>query len=214
MTAAIILHAPLRLPLSCPAWQEPLLQALPYGRRLELERRDAGTRRASLAGLGLVLLASSRLTGRALPPRSFSFPPDGKPRLAAGPYFSISHSSACVACVVCADIDCGIDIEDVPESADPGSVTRVQRWTATEAALKAAGLGVRAMGQVALATSLATARVGMEHYELRSLQDVPGVVGHVAASQVLTPIVERLDLDDGPWSALLERSFGLAAQIG
>jgi hypothetical protein len=54
----------------------------------------------------------------------------------------------------------------------------------------------------------------MEHYELRSLQDVPGVVGHVAASQVLTPIVERLDLDDGPWSALLERSFGLAAQIG
>jgi len=29
MTDAIILHAPLRLPVSCPSWQEPLLQALP-----------------------------------------------------------------------------------------------------------------------------------------------------------------------------------------
>jgi hypothetical protein len=53
MTDAIILHARLRLPLSCPSWQEPLLQALPYAHRLELERREPQARRASLAGLGL-----------------------------------------------------------------------------------------------------------------------------------------------------------------
>jgi hypothetical protein len=48
MTDAIILHASLLLPVSCPSWQEPLLQALPYAHRLELERREPEARRSSL----------------------------------------------------------------------------------------------------------------------------------------------------------------------
>ncbi len=213
MTDAIILHASLRLPLSCPSWQEPLLQALPYAHRLELERREPEARRASLAGLGLVLLATARITRQELPPRAFTFPAAGKPGLAGGPYFSISHSLSCVACVVCAEADCGIDIEDLQEPVESAKATKLQRWTATEAALKAAGLGLRAAGQVELATSLGAAVVGIERFELQQVDAVPGTICHVAARTALRLIVERVELDDGRWSGSLERSLGLAAQL-
>ncbi len=213
MTDAIILHASLRLPLASPPWQEPLLQALPYAHRLELERRESAARRASLAGLGLVLLATARMTRQELPPRAFRFPPTGKPRLEGGPCFSLSHSSSQVACIICADTDCGMDLEDVQESADAETVMKLQRWTATEAALKAAGLGLRAAAQVVLGGSLEFAVVGSERYELQVLQGVPGVIGHVAARKRLTPVVEAVELDDSRLSALLERSFGLATQF-
>ena len=213
MTDAIILHAHLRLPLSCPSWQEPLLQALPYAQRLELERREPAARRASLAGLGLVLVGAARLTQREFPPQAFTFPPAGKPRLAGGPYFSISHSSSAVTCIVCADTDCGIDIEDRLDAADAMTVAKLQRWTATEATLKAAGLGLRATGEVVLADLLGHAIVRSQRYELQSLDDMPGIIGHIAAGKKLTPIIESLELDDARTSALLERSFGLAAQV-
>lgn len=213
MTDAIILHAPLRLPLSCPPWQVPLLQALPYARRLELERREPAARRASLAGLGLVLVGAARLTQQEFPPQAFTFPPAGKPRLAGGPYFSISHSSSTVTCMVCAGTDCGIDIEDRLDSAESAAVAKLRRWTATEAALKAAGLGLRATREVALAELLGHAVVQSQRYELQSLDDIPGVIGHIAAKAPLTLFSASLELDDTRTSALLERSLGLAAQI-
>jgi phosphopantetheinyl transferase len=213
MTDAIILHARLRLPLSCPAWQEPLLQALPYAQRLKLERREPEARRASLAGLGLVLVGAVRVTQREFPPQAFTFPPAGKPRLAGGPHFSISHSSSAVTCIVCTDTDCGIDIEDRPDPAESATLAKLQRWTATEAALKAAGLGLRAAGEVALADRLGHAIVRSQRYELQALEHVSDVIGHIAARQKLTPIIASLELDDARTSALLERSFGLAAQI-
>ncbi len=214
MTDVIILHASLQPPLSCPSWQERLLQALPYAHRLELEQREPAARRASLAGLGLVMLATARMTRQEFSPRDFTFPPGHKPRLVGGPVFSISHTLTRVACGVCADKDCGIDIEDVQELADVETVTKLLRWTATEAALKAAGLGLRAAAQVELAVSLESAVVGKERYEVQELHGVPGVIGHVAARNALAPIVECVELDDARLSALLERSFGLAAQFG
>jgi hypothetical protein len=213
MTDAIILHADLRLPLSCPSWQPPLLRALPYAHRLELERREPEARRASLAGLGLVLVGATRLTQRDFSPQAFTFPPAGKPRLASGPYFSISHSSSTVTCIVCADTDCGIDIEDRLDSADSATVAKLRRWTATEAALKAAGLGLRAAGEVALADRLEHAVVRGLRYELRSLDEVPGVIGHLAARKKLTPLIAPVALDDARTSVLLERRLGLAAQF-
>jgi len=213
MTDAIILHAHLRLPLSCPSWQESLLQALPYAQRLELERREPEARRASLAGLGLVLVGAARMTQREFPPQAFTFPPAGKPLLAGGPYFSISHSKSAVTCIVCTDTDCGIDIEDRLDAADAMTVAKLQRWTATEAALKAAGLGLRATGEVALADLLRAAIVRSQRYELQSLDDMPGIIGHIAARKKLTPVIASMELDDARTSALLERSFGLAAQV-
>jgi len=213
MTDAIILHAHLQPPLSCPSWQEPLLQALPYAHRLELERRDATARRASLAGLGLVLVGAARVAQRQFPPRAFTFPPAGKPRLAGGPHFSVSHSNSCVACIVSAGTACGIDIEDMPESAGAATVAKLQRWTATEAALKAAGLGLRAAAEVEFTASLKAAFVRGERYELQVLDALPGVIGHIAARNRFTPLIEALELDGAWTSALLERSFGLAAQV-
>jgi hypothetical protein len=213
MTDAIILHAHLRPPLSCPSWQESLLQALPYARRLELERREPQARRASLAGLGLVLAGAARMTRREFPPQAFTFPPAGKPRLAGGPHFSISHSGSCVTCIVCADTDCGIDIEDRLDAAGSATVAQLRRWTATEAALKAAGLGLHAAGEVALADSLGHAIVRGRRYELQALDDLPGVIGHIAAEKRLRPSIVPLELDDALTSALLERSLGLAPQI-
>jgi hypothetical protein len=125
MTDAIILHAHLRLPLSCPSWQPPLLRALPYAQRLELERREPEARRASLAGLGL-----------------------------------------------------------------------------------------RAAGEVALADRLGHAVVRRQRYQLQWLDEVPGVICHIAARRKLTPIIAPVELDDALTSVLLERSLGLAAQFG
>ena len=213
MTDAIILHASLQLPVRCPSWQQPLLQALPYAHRLELERREPEARRASLSGLGLVLMAAARLTRQEFPSRAFTFPQQGKPRLAGGPFFSISHSLSRVACIVCAETDSGIDIEDLQETVKAAAVTKLQRWTATEATLKAAGLGLRAASEVVLADSLAHALIGCERYELQAVDVVPGVVGHVAAKTQLTLSIEPLELDDARMSALLERSFGLATQF-
>lgn len=189
------------------------MQALPYAQRLELERREPGARRASLAGLGLVLVGAAHVTRQEFPPQAFTFPPAGKPRLASGPYFSISHSRSAVACIVCADADCGIDIEDRTEAEEGATVAKLQRWTATEAALKAAGLGLRATGEVALADLLGHAMVRRQRYELQPLEDLPGLIGHVAARRKLTPIITSVELDDARTSALLERSLGLSAQI-
>jgi hypothetical protein len=104
-----------------------------------------------------------------------------------------------------------IDIEDRPDPAGSATVAKLQRWTATEAALKAAGLGLRASGEVALADRLGHAIVRSQCYELQSLDDMPGVIGHIAARKKLTPTIAFLELDERT-SALLERSFGLAAQ--
>ena len=213
MTDAIILHAPLRLPVSCPSWQESLLQALPYAHRLELERRKPQARQASLGGLGLVLLAAARLARQEFPLRAFTFPLDGKPRLAGGPFFSISHSPSRVACIVCAAVDCGIDIEDLPEPVEAAAAMSLRRWTATEAVLKAAGLGIRAANEVVLAHEMGQATIRDERYTLQAVDVAPGVIGHVAAKTELTAIVESVELDDGRISALLERSFRLATQV-
>jgi hypothetical protein len=213
MTDAIILHAQLHPPSPGPSWQAPLLRVLPYAHRLELERRDASARRASLAGLGLVLMGAACVVGRPFAPRAFAFTPAGKPRLAGGPHFSVSHSNSCVACIVCAGIECGIDIEDLPEAAGAGTVAKLQRWTATEAALKAAGLGLRAAAEVDLTAAPVTAVVRGERYELQVLDALPGVIGCIAARKKLRPVIEAVELGGARTSGLLERSFGLAAQV-
>src|SRR5512137_1414945 len=47
-----LLHAPLRADVAW-AWQHALLRALPYAKRLELERRDDAALQGALGGLAL-----------------------------------------------------------------------------------------------------------------------------------------------------------------
>ena len=42
---------------------------------------------------------------------------------------------------------------------------------------------------------------------------IASIIGHIAARERLTPVIESLALDDARASALVERSLGLAAQI-
>jgi molybdopterin/thiamine biosynthesis adenylyltransferase len=133
--------------------------------------------------------------------------------LAGGPHFSVSHSNSCVTCIVCAGSECGIDIEDRPAAAGAETLAKLQRWTATEAALKAAGLGLRAAAEVEFTAVPGAALVRGERYELQVLEALPGVIGCIAARETLKPVIESVELGGARSSALLERSFGLAAQV-
>ena len=213
MSGTIVIHAALAGP-PLPAWQPRLLEALPYARRLELGRRDATARRDSLAALALALLAIERLTGRAPAPGELSFPAEGgKPVLPGGPCFSWSHCTTRVACIASLHTDPGLDLETLPQEAPADAVQRLRNWTATEAVLKAAGLGLRDAARVSLAANLDAGAVGGGRYFLHPLE-LPGCVGHIAARVPLLPAPSvECDLAGEDLSAALERSLRLAPQF-
>jgi phosphopantetheinyl transferase len=156
MTSVLVLHARLR---DGPGLESlaPLLERLPYAKRLELARRDAPERRASLAGISLALEGAAMLRGQAAGADALRFPAGGKPSFVAGPFFSISHGAATVAAALSEDVEVGFDLEDFgPGQRDAGDArARLERWTATEAVLKAAGRGLREARAVELEQSLA-----------------------------------------------------------
>lgn len=212
MSTAIVLHASLPAAPHRPSWHEPLLRSLPYARRLRIEGYDGPTQCASLAGLALVLLGAERIAGRPFAPRDFSFPPDGKPSLACGPVFSVSHTAARVACCVASAARCGIDIEEHVGS-DAGTLEKLRRWTASEAVLKAMGLGLRAVREVSLDATLESGSVRDRRFELQPLAGLPGAIGHVAFDSRTRFVLAAVDLDGDELSAALERSLGLSSQF-
>jgi phosphopantetheinyl transferase len=213
MSTAIVLHASLPAGLHQVRWEAPLLQALPYARRLQLEGRSAPHRQASLAGIALALLGAERVTGRCFAPRDFSFLQGEKPVLRAGPEFSVSHSAHNVACCVIGAAGCGIDIEDLPHDPDRTGAEKLRRWTATEAVLKAAGRGIRSASEVSLDTEGTFGVLGAGRYELQALTGVPGWIGHVATRGRVSLSLRAVELDGAELSAALERSFSVATQV-
>jgi hypothetical protein len=167
-----------------------LLQRLPYARRLELELRDVQSRRASLRGTGLVLDGLSQLCGRPVAAGELRFPQGGKPYCADAGSFSVTHTEQRVAVALCRDCDVGIDMEDLPTGIDPGSgaYRKLERWTAVEAVLKAAGMGLRHAGRVVLDAGAARARLDDREFFLRRIELVPGVVAHVATASQAGPV--------------------------
>lgn len=163
---------------------ERLLQQLPYARRLELERRGLQSRRASLLGTGLVLEGLSRLCGRPVAAGELRFPQVGKPFCAGAGSFSVSHTERRVAVALCRDCEVGIDMEELSPGIDPGSgaYRKLERWTAVEAVLKAAGMGLRHAGRVVVDSAAARARLDDREFFLRRIDLVPGVVAHVATA--------------------------------
>ena len=115
--------------------------------------------------------------------RELRFPADGKPFVPGGPFFSISHTAGRVACAASVVVDCGLDLEalDGASSGPAGGIDRLRRWTAVEAVLKAAGVGLRSAKGVRLSERLSGASFGGQQYELRELSLVPGIIAHVAA---------------------------------
>jgi phosphopantetheinyl transferase len=189
MTLVLVMHARLRGG-TLPEDLALLLQRLPYAKRLDLERREPGARNASLAGIWLALEGAARLRGRAVDVASLRFPANGKPYLEGGPHFSISHSLPHVAAAVCESVEIGLDIEEV--DAGPGDTSearqKLQRWTATEALLKASGRGLREARSVELDESLATGTLAEVRYQLRPVEISNDVVAHLATPAAINSV--------------------------
>jgi phosphopantetheinyl transferase len=189
MTLVLVMHARLR-GNAVPDDPALLLQRLPYAKRLDLERREAGARSASLAGIWLALEGAARLRGRAVDVTSLRFPADGKPYLEGGPHFSISHGLQHVAAAVCESVEIGLDLEDAdPVSGDSSEARqKLQRWTATEAVLKAAGRGLREARSVELDESLATGMLAGVLYRLTPVEISTRIVAHLAMSAAVESV--------------------------
>jgi phosphopantetheinyl transferase len=207
---AILLHASLA-PGLVPAWAARLLEALPYARRLQLEGADAAVRTASLAGVALALAGSARTAGVSARIADLQLHDGQKPRFASGPYFSVSHTNDRVACVTCDGVDVGLDIETAPP-AGGGSTRTLLQWTATEATLKAAGTGLRRIGDVRVDVDGLVSQMDGRCYLLREVRLATHTFGHVAAAKHLDLDIEVLALDSVEVSAALQRALGLPAQ--
>lgn len=183
MSDVLVLHAARMAALDA-ARAEWLLDRLPYARRLELERRDAAGRAASLLALELLLEAVARLRGGFPDLSQLRFPAGHKPSFRDGPWFSVSHSRARVAVAASDRCDVGIDVEDRNGRADPAAL---DRWTAIEATLKAVGCGLRHSREVRLAGDLATGEVSGQLVYLRGIALAPDSVARLATLQ---PVAE------------------------
>ena len=192
MTLVLIMHARLRGG-AVPEDLTLLMERLPYAKRLELERREPGARSASLAGIWLALEGAARLRGRAVDVASLRFPADGKPYLEGGPQFSISHSLRHVAAAVCESVEIGVDLEDVDAGSGDSIEARqkLQRWTATEAVLKAAGRGLREARAVELDNPLASGTLAGVRYRLKPVEISTHVIAHLA-TQSRSVVVPKL----------------------
>jgi len=177
MPDVTVLHALLPADLPAPRVAS-LLARLPYARRLELESRDAAARSASLLGVELLCEGVLRLRGHALELARLSFPQGGKPMLDGGPWFSVSHTASRVAVALSERCDLGIDLEEC-NAARPDRAA-LQRWTATEATLKAVGLGVRHAREVRIDEQFAIAQLRDRVLHLRAVDLEPGCVAYLA----------------------------------
>jgi hypothetical protein len=209
--SVIVLHAEQR-PGAAPPWQPALLHALPYAKRLQLERRDAATRSSSLAGVALALFGAATLRRGTAGIRELEFAGDAKPTFGGGPWFSVAHSGAFVCCALSQEVDPGIDVEIWADETDLARLQQLQRWTAIEATLKAAGQGVLQAKAVELDADLRAARLADVRYLLRPLALRRGLVCTLAVPLEQPVTMTAIDLATPEFSAALERSLGLGSQ--
>lgn len=195
MSDVIVLHAA-RAGQGDAGWMQSLLERLPYAYRLELERRDAAARSASLQGLVLLAEGIRRLREAAFDPSRLRIPEGGKPSLEGGPHFSVSHSATRVAVALGERCDLGLDIEDVgTHGRGRGALVR---WTAVEAVLKACGAGLRRAPEVRLAPDLATAQLAGAVVHLRPVTLAVECVATLATREPVGRVeVEQWEADSG-----------------
>jgi hypothetical protein len=181
---------------------------LPYARRIAA--RSTGERgRASLAGIALALRALGELLGRRVLAGELVFAAGVKPRLAtpaaravgeaslapagvghaengaAAMDFSISHSGPWVACAALTHGRVGLDIE-------MGTDAHIADWVVHEAALKASGAGLRALGEVRrLRLQEVRADWRGETWHVRRLQQFPGAAACVLSSVEVRTVEAR-----------------------
>lgn len=186
MCEVMVLHAQLS-GLAGATDASSLLQRLPYAYRLELERRDAAARSASLAALHLLAQGVQRLRGAPLDLKQLRVPEGGKAFLDGGPWFSISHSAVRAAVAVSEHCEVGLDIEELDT---PGmGHADLERWTAIEATLKALGAGLRRAREVRLSSDLARGELGEAVVHTQPLVLAPDCVARLATRVPVRKVV-------------------------
>jgi hypothetical protein len=169
--------------------REPLpLAAIPYAKRLELQVRSREAQYASMAGLALAVAGLGAMSGHIVTIGELEFPLDGKPRVAHGPDFSIAHTDGWVGCAVASRDAIGFDVEALSARASGASL---ERWTAVEAVLKAAGAGLRRAHEVDIDLAARRGHFAGADYFLHPLALAPDLVAHVATGAPESSIVVR-----------------------
>ncbi len=166
MTQRVSLHYAAVGAESDEALERSWLPRLPAAKRASVLRiRDPMGRNASLLGVALLESALAEI-GIALDSESLGYPLNGKPQLAGGPDFSISHTRGLVACAVAERGRIGLDLEatgsvapataarvlDTKERAalDRGALDPTDAWVMKEAVVKLHGRGIGALASVHL----------------------------------------------------------------
>jgi phosphopantetheinyl transferase len=170
-----------------------LLDRLPYAYRLELERRDARDRAASLQALGLLAEGVRRLRAAPFEPARLRVPAGGKPSLEGGPWFSIAHSASRVAVALCDGTELGLDVEELGSHGLDRAA--LERWTTIEATLKCVGAGLRRAAEVQLSPHRSAAAIAGITVHARRVALVDGCVAAVATRDP----IDRLQVED--WRA-------------
>ncbi len=192
MCEVMVLHARLRGEADAER-DAALLEQLPYGYRLELERRSASTRAASLRGVRLLAEGVRRLRGVPLALSRLHYPQGGKPTLDDGPWFSLSHSATRLAVALSDVCEVGLDLEDLGGQA--WDAAALERWTAIEATLKATGSGVALARRVKLAPDGTTAELAGTILHTQALRIAPDCVARLATRVPVTRV--RVEEGDG-----------------
>jgi 4'-phosphopantetheinyl transferase len=155
-----------------PTLAEAWLPRLPAPKRESILRlRQPADRNASLLGVAL-LGAALAARATSFDPETIEFAPRAKPRLAAGPDFSIAHAAGYVGCALATSGRVGFDLEGAGSVAPAalrralgaaeraqlaeGTLDATDAWVQTEAVLKAAGQGIDSAARVRLAGRAAT----------------------------------------------------------
>lgn len=223
----LLLHGTRRTDRPPPDWHAALLLALPYAKRLALERRAPEERAASLDALALLCVGLDRIGQGTGCVGSLRYDERGAPKLSGrAPAFSLTHSRSRVACAIAAECAAlGIDVEDMdPSRIGAAETARLERWVATEAVLKAAGHGLRDADKVSFETDSAQATAGGgagqvqfalhagSRYRLQRVELDTNSVCRVAipADRTGEIRVERADLDGRSVSVAVERALSLA----
>lgn len=134
-------------------WAQKPVAGLPpaYRERVSAMQSD-GARARTCAGIALLAHGLELLHGDRSALNRVGFDANGRPTLAAGPSFSISHSRQWVACALSDAHRVGLDIEQRRDGISPSLVQRMTEgltpaddldffdaWCAREATVKASG---------------------------------------------------------------------------
>lgn len=161
-----------------------------YRPRIEAMTSPAARAR-TMAGLWLVEQGLATLGAPAERIHRLGFGPGGRPAFADGPFFSVSHSDALVACALNSESAIGLDVEKRRANVAPRLRAAIasagdffDAWCAREATVKASGRVGLARIRAARIDG-ATARLDSRDWHLAPLALVPGYAACAAGARPL-----------------------------